>query len=411
MKNILKNIIGKITKLLIKKYSPYIIAITGSVGKTSTKNTIVAVLKNFNVLGSGGNLNTEFGAPLVFFKQKKLSGKLDWIKIIFRGLFLLIFRDKNYPKIVVVEMAADKPGDIEYLSNIISPDIAVVTAIGDVPVHIEFYKDAKHIAREKGKLVSACKNTAILCADDPLVSSMQGGRNKLLFGFNSNSDIRIDNFKNKLEGVSFDINYNGENLPFILKGCVGKPCVYSFATAFAVAVSLSVKPKDILTEGVNPSNGRLSILKGEKGSVVIDGSYNAAPNSVIAALECLQDLPGKRKIAVLGDMLELGDYSQTEHIKVGEKAASFCDYVVFVGKFGESTKNNLLQKGVDKDKLFSYILSEEAILMLRDLVLKDDLILVKGSQKIRTEKIVYALMKEKEKAEQLLVRQTKPWHE
>ena len=393
MKNLLlKWSLNILTRLLIRKYNPYIIAVTGSVGKTSTKEAIVSLLSNnFNVRGSSGNLNTEFGAPLVFLKEDKAAESFkEWIEIIGRGV-LLLFSKNDYPEMIVVEVAADKPGDIRYLSKIIKPHIAVVTAIGEVPVHIEFYKDAEDVAKEKKILTSFSREINILSFDDPLVEKMSEKR--ITFGFNKGADVQIKDFKNTLEGSSFTLSYNGResyfNIPFI-----GKPYAYSVAAAFSVATYLGI---DNVSLGVmkNPP-GRLSLIEGKKDTLIIDGSYNSSPIALSSALETLKSLPGKRKIAVIGDMLDLGEYSEEEHSKIREKA-SFCDHLISVGKYAKYVGGVTLSR------------SEDAIPLLEEIIKPGDVILIKGSQGVRTEKIVLGIMRYPERAKDLLVRQTPFW--
>ncbi len=415
MKILLKSILGIITRMIIKKYNPYIIAVTGSVGKTSTKEAIVSVLSNdFSVKGSAGNLNTEFGAPLVFFDHTEaVGGVFDWIKIITKGVRLLIFRDSNYAKVIVSEMAADKPGDIGYLSSIIKPHTAVITAVGETPVHVEFYKNAEDVAKEKEKILSFLpknKGTAILCLDDRFVANMRGKEtHRITFGFNEGADIQIKNFKNSLSGISFNILYEKENISLFVPQCIGRSSAYSVTAAFAVGVSLGMKPGNISVNNIKSLPGRLSLIEGKNKSTIIDGSYNASPVSVISALDCLEELPGKRKIAVIGDMLELGTHSLGEHQKVAEKALSFCDYLLLVGNFSNKTKDNILKKGFKKDHIFSFVKSEEALSFLSDIISSGDLVLVKGSQGVRTEKIVFGIMRYPEMAGNLLVRQSSYW--
>ncbi len=394
MKNLLKLALKLVTKLVIKRYDPYIIAITGTVGKTSTKEAMVAVLSDkFNTRGSAGNLNTEFGAPLVFLKQGKAGESyLEWASILLKGVSLLVFRDKDYPEIIVSEIAADKPGDIEYLCSVIKPHISVITAVGEVPVHVEFYNSVEEVAKEKAKLAFAAKDNVFLCFDDPLVREMGEG---ITFGFEKEADVYIHSFEHTQKGVSFAISHNKKDHRFHLP-LIGKPAAYSFAAAFAVASYLGLE--DISSDNIFSPPGRMSLLEGIKETMIIDGSYNAAPASVFSALECLEDFPAKRRLAVLGDMLELGEHSLDQHRKVGERARSVCDIVISVGE---------LSREMNSDYHFQR--SEDVASFLPDVIKKGDVVLVKGSQSIRTEKVVYSIMKYPQKAEKLLVRQTSYW--
>ncbi len=406
MKKVLKLIIRKIATSLIKKYDPYIIAITGSVGKTSTKDAIYSVLsEKFNVWASAGNLNNELGAPLVFFKQKKApEGPFEWLATILRGLSFIIFSDDNYASIVIVEMGADKPGDIKYLSEIIPPKMAVVTAVGEVPVHIEFYKNAEEVAKEKENIVLKSKELAVLSFDDPLVRDMKKDK-KIYFGFKEGADVRVKNFQISSFCSSFDIEYKGKSFPFTLNG-LGKPCAYAFSAAFAVALSF-LPPEEISASGIKIPPGRNSVIKGIKESTIIDGSYNSSPLSMISSLEMLENVTGKRKIAVIGDMLELGELSFLAHENIAEKAAEFCDYLFFVGKFSKDMKGVVAKKGFRN--VFSFPGSCDAITPLKEIISSEDVILVKGSQGVRLEKLVEKIMENPSEAKNVLVRQSAGW--
>ncbi len=416
MKKIFQFLLKIITILLVRKYSPTIIAITGSVGKTSTKDGIYEAFCDWRrTRKSSGNLNTEIGAPLVFLGEKRAGKNIkEWILILLKGLFLVIKRDKDYPEIIVAELAADRPGDIEYLSGFIKPDVAVVTAVGKVPVHIEFYKSADEVAKEKEKLVMALPESgkAILNVDDPYVAEMQTKAGKITFGFKKNADVVIKNFKStSMEGSSLTLSYKGDDYLLFLSKCIGDSFAYVAASVFAVGVSLGIEPKRLSNRlsKIRPANGRQQVINGKKGTVILDGSYNAAPSSMMSALRALKDLSGERKIAVLGDMLELGKFSSEEHRKIGRFAAEFCDYIFSIGEWKEEIKKGAMYAGIREENIFTFSKSEGVIKKLEDLILEKDVILIKGSQGIRMEKIVFAIMRDPERAEELLVRQDSIW--
>ncbi len=416
MKKVFQFFLKIITKGIIKKYNPLIIAITGSVGKTSTKEAIFSAFRDFKkIRKSSGNLNTEIGAPLVFLGEEKGgSGFISWVFILLKGVFLLIRRDKNYPEIIVAELAADKPGDMKYLTSVIKPDIGVVTSVGEVPVHIEFYKSAEDVAKEKEELVKVLdeEGTAVLNIDDNYVAKMRTKANKLTFGFNERADVsikRINTDSHKGSHVKF--TYRGEEFSIFLSSCIGETFSYIAACVFAVGVLIGVGPERLpkMIEQIRPAKGRLSIIRGKNDSTILDGSYNAAPSSMISALSALKELSAKRKIAVLGDMLELGNYSAQEHRKIGKRAADFCDYIIAVGDWAYEIKKTCIQGGLEENKVFAFSKSEEAITELEKIISPEDLILIKGSQGVRTEKIVFSVMRDPERAEELLVRQTPFW--
>jgi UDP-N-acetylmuramoyl-tripeptide--D-alanyl-D-alanine ligase len=417
MKKILEFLLKIITILIIRKYRPLVIGITGSVGKTSTKEAIYSAFSDKKkIRKSSGNLNTEVGAPLVFFKEEKAGRNIvEWFLIIIKGVFLVIKRDKDYPEIIISEMAADKPGDLDYLGSFIKPDISVITAVGEVPVHVEFYKSAKEVAKEKRKIINATnkEGVVVLNADDSYVSKMKNNERKFVsFGYNKEADVVIKEFETKsVKESSGVISYKGKDFSFSLPFCVGSSFAYTGATVFSVGVSLGIDPDDVAKslKKVRPAKGRMRPIKGVKNTFIIDGSYNASPLSTKSALLTLKKVKGKRKIAVIGDMLELGRYSANEHRKIGKLAVDCCDYLFAVGGFSSIIEKSALSEGMNRGKVFSFLKSTDAVQEIEKIISSGDVILIKGSQGVRTEKIVYALMCNPEEAEEKLVRQGAYW--
>lgn len=409
---ILKHLLRIISTKIIKKYNPLIIAVTGSVGKTSTKDAIYTTLKKYkNVRKSSGNLNTETGAPLVFFKVDEPGHDLkEWLSILWKGIKLILKKDKNYPDIIIMEMAADHKGDIEYLTSFIKPHISAVTAIGETPVHLEFYDDVNEIVMEKSFLPKETKKggNVLLNADDGRVFQMKGRTKAKVktFGFSDRAEIRAVDFertgdKENPAGVKFLLKYNTEEHEIKLPNVFDKGSVYAILIAIGAGISVGI-PVYRLVESCQeyiPPKGRMRLIEGKKCKI-IDSSYNAAPKSTELAFETLKELPAKRKVAVLGDMLELGEHSEKAHKEIGEKA-DFLDLLITVGEDSKKISDQFTKKS------YHFENSEEANKKIEDFIKKDDLVLVKGSQSIRTEKIVEKLMKDKPSKH--LVRQYYPW--
>jgi len=448
MKNLVKKIIiwklGVIAKMYLRRYKPQIVAITGNVGKTSTKETIAAVLSGSKRVRSGkGNLNNEFGVPLTILGNwaddyyEAGNALFFWIRVLVVSFLGFLFQ-RNYPEILVLEYGADKPGDIKRLATKFKPHIGVITAVGQVPVHVEYFSGPEDVAREKGRLVEALSvsDFAVLNFDDLAVLGMKE-RTKakvLTYGFGDGAKVRISNFEPWIEnglpgqgipkGVSFKINYDDSFVPFKLSGSLGKSQGYAAAAAAAVGIIFSMNLVDIseaLSEYHGPK-GRLKILKGIKNSVIIDDTYNASPLSTHLALETLRDLPGTRRVAVLGDMLELGKYTIDAHREAGNLAGSFVDLLICVGtraKFiadsatpgvnERSSRRMTAFNQMPKENIHTFETSDEAKLKVRELIKEGDIILVKGSQGVRMEKIVEEIMAEPERKKDLLVRQSKKW--
>src|SRR3989344_936967 len=435
MRELIKKIIiwklGIIAKMYLGLYKPQIIAVTGNVGKTSTKEAISVVLSRFKKVRSGkGNLNNEFGVPLTIMGDwaddyyEAGNALFFWIRVLTVS-FLGLFFQRNYPDILVLEFGSDKPGNIKRLVTKFKPHIGVVTAVGEVPVHVEYFSGPEGVAKEKSQLVEAlsASDFAVLNFDDLAVFEMKERTKAKVFtyGFGEGANIKISNFEFLIsnegpEGVGFKVDYNDSFVPFKLNGSLGKSQGYAAAAATAVGAIFGMNLVDIseaLSEYHGP-RGRLKILKGVKNSIIIDDTYNSSPLSTHLALETLKELPGKRKVAVLGDMLELGKYTIDAHKEAGNIAGTFADLLICVGlraKFiAESAFNQLAPtevSGMPQQRIFIFETSDEAKLKVKELIKEGDLILVKGSQGIRMEKIVEEIISEPEKAKLLLVRQSR----
>jgi len=431
MKNLLKKIIifklDCLAKMYLWRFKPDIIAITGNVGKTSTKEAIVTVLDRVKKVRYGkGNLNNEFGVPLTIvgdWSDNYYEGGnsfLFWCRVLSVSFFAWFFI-RDYPEVLVLEFGADKPGDISRLTKKYRPKIGVITAVGEIPVHVEYFSDPDAVAREKSKLVSVLKSTdyAILNHDDPVVYNMkEKTKAKVIsYGFTegatvmlSNFDFRLDSEENPL-GVGFKIHYGANSfVPVTLYGMLGKSQALAVGAAAAVAIIYDMNLIEIsqaLVDYQGPK-GRLKILKGIKNSTIIDDTYNAAPASTHLALDTLKEFSNKRKIAVLGDMLELGKYTVQAHQEIGNLVGGNVDILVTVGlraKFIADAAANQM----DIKNIYSFVNSDLAKIKVQELVGDGDLILVKGSQGMRMEKIVEEIMAEPLKKKELLVRQSKKW--
>ncbi len=401
----LQKILGFQTKIIIRKYQPKVIAITGSVGKTSTKKAVSLFLdKYFTVWGGSGNLNTEFGVPLAFLGKNKGGGSnfWEWSKIILSGIGLILIRKRDYPKIVVAEMGADKPGDISYLTGLVRPDISVVTMIGETPVHLENYKSIEEVVEEKTKIVEKLKKEsfAILNFDDPSIREMKKKTKArvVFFGFEEGSDVKISEFMTEIKelrgkevpyGISFKISYKDKDVRIHLPYCLGKPSAYSVAASFACGLAMGMnldRVSDIFRE-LKPEDGRTNLL--EVGEYfIIDDTYNASPSSTVSALETLKDLPGNRRIAVLGDMKELGVLSIQSHREMGKIASKICDILITVGDLADEMKESAVDSGMNIGDISNYKSNKEAVNKLKSIIKPGDLILIKGSRSMKMEEIV-----------------------
>lgn len=432
MKSILKNIVVFIieleARLVLKKYKPRIVAVTGSVGKTGTKDAIYSVLsKKFFVRKSDKSFNSEIGIPLTILGcPNGWYSIIVWLKNIFEGLKLIIFKN-HYPKWIVLEVGADRPGDIQKVSKWLSPDIVVITRMGEIPVHVEFFDSPEDLIKEKEYLVKALKKDGLLILnnDDQKVSAMGRGANSRLitYGFNDGSKIKASNDKifyrmkkgrRSPEGISFKVDYIGSSVPVRLMKTFGKHQIYSALAAVSVGVAEGINMINIieaLSSHETPP-GRLKIIEGINGSLILDDSYNSSPIATEAALETLDTIEqeGGRKIAVLGDMLELGRYSADEHKKIGKLVAPICQGLITVGLRSKGIANGANIKHMHRKDIFEYSNAKEAGEFLKNYIEEGDIILIKGSQSMRMEKVVEAIMAHPEKKEELLIRQEEIWN-
>lgn len=425
MKKLLIRFLQAILKIIssgiIRKYRPLIIGITGSYGKSSTKMAVFSAISPFmNVRASHGNFNNELGFPLsIIGDYRKISGEYFWLKVIFSGIKKLIVKS-SYPQALVLEYAADAPGDLDYLISIARPDISVVTGVSKIPVHVEFYSSPEEVVTEKAKLISALSESgsAIINADDDYVRLM-GRANKgktVTFGYSLLSDIRLAEFKNDVSGntptgISFKIIAANKILPVKIAGTVGRAQTFAAGAAVAVASVLNLDlfmVRDALMN-YSPLSGRGKIIKGVRGSWLIDDTYNAAPAAMESALEALRETKAKRRVAVLGHMAELGQFHDEAHLIIGKLAAKSSDLLFVIGEKAAKITEGALSAGMDESKIRRMADIDSARASVVTALQPGDLVLIKGSQSARAEKIVAAAMAEPERAKELLVRQYGKW--
>lgn len=426
MKSTLKKIIIFIltieARMVLHKYKPKIIAVTGSVGKTSSKDAIYTVLSSvFFVRKSEKSFNSEIGIPLTILGVPNAwSNAGAWMKNIFEGFILIVFRS-HYPKWLVLEIGADRPGDIKRVSRWLKPDVVVVTRLPEVPVHVEFFESPKDVTREKSYLVKALKTdgTLILNGDDESVLSLRSLFKGIVitFGFSSSADLTASNdtvvyITDKPIGTSFRIDYRGISIPVTIERTLGRQHMYAALSALAVGVSQNLSQN--ILEGAlgeyKPQPGRMILLEGIKGTTIVDDSYNSSPAALQEALNILEriSVTGK-KIAVLGDMMELGSFAVKEHKKAGERAASIADELITVGVRAKYIAEGAHKSGMRKRNIMQFDDVKMAGKKLERKLADGDIVLIKGSQSVRMERTVEEIMAHPEKKEEFLVRQEKEW--
>ncbi|MFZ2303502.1 MAG: UDP-N-acetylmuramoyl-tripeptide--D-alanyl-D-alanine ligase [Minisyncoccia bacterium] len=426
MKALIRNIITLIieaeAKLVIRKYKPKIIAITGSVGKTSTKDAIFAVVgESIIARKSEKSFNSEIGLPLTILNcENGWSNPVLWLKNIIKGFMLIVTR-MHYPKWLVLEIGAGKPGDIARAVAILTPDIAVVTRFGDVPVHVAFFKSPDELYEEKTNLVKMLRATGVVIvnADDERVLALREKTKarSLTYGINKGAMFRAINIQvayddNIPVGTTFKLEYNGSVLPVDMRGVLGVQPVYSALASIAVGAYLKLNIVDIIgrLSAYRSPPGRMRIIPGLKGSTIIDDTYNSSPVAADAAVNALKSITTKgKRIAVLGDMLELGKFTIDEHKKIGKLAGEFCDLILAVGPRSQYIAEGALDADMSEKNILEFDDSRAAGKYLEGVISRDDVVLVKGSQDVRMERTVEEIMAEPERASELLARQEDEW--
>lgn len=415
-------------KTVINKYKPYIIAVTGSVGKTTTKDAIFALIAKHKgyVRKSDKSMNSEIGLPLTILgipnAWKDING---WLSNIIQG-FKLILCKNVYPDCLVLEIGADHPDDIKKVTKWLKPDIAVITKISATPVHVEFFDSPQQVFEEKASLAQAVKKggSVILFADDDKTMSMvdlvRNNRvNIISFGLNSTATINSSQL-----GIEYDVNgmpsgmkfiasVNNSSYPVLIKGVLGQTYVYPILAGMAVGSVLGISPDDMISSisKFEAPKGRMNILKGINNSVIIDDTYNSSPDACISALQTLAEVRSSgAKIAILGDMMELGKYSSDEHRKIGKYVPTVANILVTIGPRSRvGIADQALLAGMSSEHVRSFDTSSEAGDYIKTIIKPGDVILVKGSQSTRAERTVKSILDQNVDASDVLVRQEKEW--
>ncbi|HLD81831.1 MAG TPA: Mur ligase family protein [Patescibacteria group bacterium] len=431
MKSFIQWMLRYWTRKILKKYKPKVIAVTGSVGKTSTKEAIYTVLSSkFRVQRNIKNYNNEIGLPMtVIGRESPGRSVLGWISVLWHAMMLVLFREKNYPEMLVVEMGADKKGDIKYLVDIALPDVAVITSISES--HYEFFGSVEEIYREKTDIIRYLGKDAyaILNVDDENTARSAKETEATVVSFGAESDAEVSALEmivsgqgmgeksevNDIRGVSFKIQSNGSTIPVLLPKVLGKQHVSSALAAAAVGLIYKMNLIEIseALKRYDPPNGRMNLIEGIKHTLIIDDTYNSSPVSVRNALDVTSGIAletGREKFIVLGDMLELGDISEKSHREIGKYIAGLAfDYLMTVGERARDIAISARRAGMPEDRVFKFADAETAGKFLQGRIEEGDLILIKGSQGVRMEKIVKELMAEPLRAKELLVRQDETW--
>lgn len=350
----------------------HVIGVTGSVGKTTTKEVIASTLgQRLRVMKSQGNLNSEIGLPLT----------------VLNGL-------EEDDQVAVLEMAMYAQGDIRLLAKMTGPRTGVVTNVQ--PVHLERLGTIERIQAAKQELVEELppSGLAVLNADDPRVMAMVSATAARIrtYGESADADVRAENIESQgLRGVEFDLCVGRERRHVRLP-LLGGHSVHAALAAATVALDrgFSLSEAAEALDRVAPSL-HLLVVDGINGSRILDDSYNASPTSVLAALNLLQELPGRRKIAVLGDMLELGSEEGPGHRRVGTRAALVVDLLITLGERAREIADEARRSGLREEQVIEADDREQIVTLLTRLLRPGDDVLVKGSRSMGLDEVVRQL--------------------
>lgn len=426
---ILEKILVWLSRKVLNKYQPTVIGIGGSVGKTLTKEVVASVIElKFKTGKTIGSFNTELGVMGIiltrggdidmskYYYWSSVKKIIFWIKVIIKGIILL-FKQCEYPEFLVLELGEDKPGDIDYLVNIVKPKIGIITAMGEIPAHVGFYNSPEQSIAENAILVNSLPSNglAILNADDENVINMKYSSDKMIsFSMNKKSDYKVEKVDLYIQqkenndilnhGIKFSIN----NKNFILPNALAKHQVYAFIIGTIMADHFNIDLDKVVNKYKNfilPGQ-RMSLKQGTEGYIIIDDSYNSSPIAAKAALTTLNSYTSKlnsisgsqkRRVAILGDMLELGKYGKSSHHQLGENVVNNADLLLTVGKLSDNIAIGAIKKGFLKENIYSF----ENVISLKekinDYITPNDIVLVKASRSIDLKQIVDLLTGKNEK--------------
>jgi len=362
----------KVAGVWRKKLDVRVIGITGSVGKSTTKELTTTVLKQrYRTLKNPGNLNNEIGLPMTLWRLSEGHTR------------------------AVLEMGFYVPGEIKFLCDLAAPVVGVVTNIGTV--HAERAGTQDEIARGKAELIQALPaapdGVAILNYDDELVRAMADITDAKVFyyGLSPDADLWADHVEGLgLEGIKFQLHYQNETMHLKVP-LIGRHSVHTVLRAAAVGLIEGLSWGEII-RGLRSEHSQLRLVavKAQCGALILDDTYNASPKSMLADLNLLEEMDG-RKVAVLGDMLELGRYQTQGHRKVGIRVAEVADVLVTVGQLAEIIAQAASDSGFRKEHIHSFTDSDKAIEFLKQYLAENDVVLVKGSRGMRMDKIFSSL--------------------
>ena len=364
--------LGDIARFYKNKFKIPFIAVTGSVGKTTTRDMVYSTISaKYNSLKNVGNLNNQFGVPLTLFNLNKKH------------------------ECAVIEMGMSGFNEIEYLVNIVNPQIGIISNIGYS--HVEHLGSREGIFKAKMEITTNFDESSLLIVngDDDCLKTL---KNKDLiyklrtFGFEKDNDIYCESFEMDEDSINFIAVVDGKKEEFFIP-TVGKHNIYNAMAAILVGINLNMTIEEIKDglKNFQCTKNRLDIIK-NNNLTIIDSVYNASIDSMTAALNILGRYKNRR-VAILGDMFEMGEFAEFGHRQVGKSALNNVDILIAIGKDAEFIVKELQENNMNLDNLYHFETKEEAIENLDDIIKENDIILVKASRGMHLEKVVEYLNK------------------
>ncbi len=368
-----------IAKYYYELIMPLTVAVTGSCGKTTTKEMLALVFETkYDTLKTEGNYNSVIGLPLTLAKLSHQN------------------------KAAVLEMGTGKKGEIQTMCDIVKPDISVISNVGTC--HIEYFGTKEAIAKEKTDIFRNTKpnGTLIINADDEMLTKILAGesfsRKKITYGINNNADVTAANIESYLDDegyvTEFDVTYNGSTQRALIR-TIGTHNVYNAISAIAAGIADGIMPEQSIPslKAFIPDDMRMKIFKCIDGVTVINDVYNANPQAVKASLDALADISKGRKIAILGDMLEQGDFSEEAHADVGRYAAKIANILITRGDMAIYTSGGAAELMSYKNIHTVHTNDEVNEFLSTFDYFPDDTFLIKGSRGMRMEEIADYILK------------------
>lgn len=425
LRKILQKKLKTLSRDILQAHKPEIIGITGSVGKTTTKEAVATVLKSrFTIRASYKNYNNEIGLPLTIIGAKSPGRSIiGWLSVFHKTKKVISDPRSTYPEMLVLEMGVDHPGDMDYLTSIVRPSRAIITRLGRA--HVEFFSSVHELHQEKLKLAKSLPEEGILIynfEDEIVRAACSDLKVRMIsYGVSVGADVRATNISLHISadstevGMRFKLEYDGSVVPVFIPGLISRPSLLAALAAAAVGYSYDFNGIEVAgaLHNFRLPPGRMNLIAGKQNTLIIDDTYNSSPEAATESLLTISELSRdqyNKSWAILGDMRELGKESKSAHMQIGLVCAEKkLDHLVTVGEEAQYISQSAQEAGMDAEYIHHFPDSITAAEFLEKYIAERDLILVKGSQAVRMEKIVKQIMKNPEQASELLVRQGIEW--